>query len=131
MKAAFGVRQALRLLWVCAALVAGCAGFVALAARTPQEVPYATAGLATGDYSAVITITASVASGSPAQIPVTLRVRPAQTVAGDFDGDHRADPGGPARRGLGPQHVQREPGLGGRHKGDEASLAGELQRIES
>ncbi len=57
------------------------------------QVSYNASGLATGTYTAVITVTAPDAANSPEEIAVTLRVRPNKYVMGDFDGDGASDLG--------------------------------------
>lgn len=54
-------------------------------------INYQTAGLATGQYSAVVTVTAPDAATPVATIPVTLRVLPDRYVLNDFDGDGTSD----------------------------------------
>ncbi|MDP2989542.1 MAG: FG-GAP-like repeat-containing protein, partial [Kiritimatiellota bacterium] len=59
--------------------------------RDTIQVNYNTSGLAAGNYTATITVTASGAVGSPATIAVTLTVSAGLPVTGDFDGDGLAD----------------------------------------
>lgn len=60
--------------------------------RNTIQVNYNASGLAAGSYTAIITVTASGAVGSPATIAVTLTVCAGLPVAADFDGDGVADP---------------------------------------
>ncbi len=55
------------------------------------RVTYDTIGLATGTYTATITISAAQAVNNPVQIPVTLRVIPNRLNPTDYNGDGRAD----------------------------------------
>lgn len=54
-------------------------------------VTYNSSQLSTGEYNAVITVTAPGAANSPQTLDVTLRVRPNKSVINDFDGDGASD----------------------------------------
>jgi hypothetical protein len=57
------------------------------------SVRYDTHAMATGEYTAAITVNAGAVIGSPSTVDVVLLVRPNDFVQNDFDGDARSDLG--------------------------------------
>lgn len=52
---------------------------------------FASAALATGEYTTVVSVVSAGSAGSPAIVPVTLRVRPSPYALNDHDGDASGD----------------------------------------